>query len=254
MPEIAAEALAIGGIGWVFAVAFLAGIVRGFAGFGTAMIFLPVATRVVEPVWAIIILMVMDAIGPLPMIPRALRDGHPRDLMRLFAGTVVALPAGLAVLFWVDPAVFRIAVSVLSLALLVLLVGGVRYRGILNPPLVYATGGVGGFLGGAVGIPGPPVILLYMASPHPAQVIRANATAYLYAFDLLVLASFAVLGRLWGVPLALGLLAALPYLAGNALGWWIFRPGYERLYRAVAYGIIAASALSGLWSVIGGMA
>lgn len=252
MPEIVADAFAIEGIGWVFAAALVAGIVRGFAGFGTAMIFLPVATRVVEPVWAIIILMVMDSIGPLPMIPRALREGHPRDLMRLFAGTVVALPVGLAVLFWVDPVVFRVVVSVLSLALLALLIGGVRYRGTLRPPLVYATGGVGGFLGGAVGIPGPPVILLYMASPHPARVIRANSTTYLYGFDLLVLASFAVLGRLWGIPLVLGLMAALPYLLGNALGWWMFRPGYERLYRAVAYGIIAASALSGLWSVIGG--
>ena len=252
MPDGLQSALAIPGVAWISAAAFLAGIVRGFAGFGTAMVFLPVASQLVEPIWSIIILMIMDAIGPAPIIPRAMREGHPRDLARLFAGLVVAMPLGLAVLFWVDPGAFKLAVSLISLVLLVLLMSGMRYHGPMNPPVIYATGAVGGFLGGAVGIPGPPVILLYMASPHPAAVIRANTTVYLYGFDILMLVTFAVLGRLWGTPLILGLLTALPYLAGNAMGWWMFRPGYERLYRWVAYGIIAASALSGLWSVLGG--
>ncbi|WP_137702051.1 sulfite exporter TauE/SafE family protein [Marimonas lutisalis] len=252
MPEIVAGALALAGVWWLFAAAFVAGIVRGFAGFGTAMIFLPVAAQVVEPVWSIIILLVMDVIGPLPIIPRAIREGHPKDLARLVAGMLVALPVGLAVLFWVDPSVFKLAVSLLSLVLLVLLVAGVRYHGPMRPPLIYATGGLGGFLGGAVGLPGPPVILLYMASPHPATVIRANNTTFLYFFDVAMLVVFAALGRLLGMPLVLGLMAALPYLAGNAVGWWIFRPGYERLYRWVAYAIIAASALSGLAGVLNG--
>ena len=252
MPEIIAGALALPGLEWVFAAAFVAGIVRGFSGFGTAMIFLPVASQVISPVWALIVIMVMDMIGPLPAIPRALKDGHPRDLARLFAGTFVAMPLGLAVLFAVDPEVFRLGVSVVTLVALALLVAGVRYHGRLRPPAVYGTGAMAGFLGGAVGIPGPPVILLYMASPHPARVIRANITAYLFFFDVAMLFSFAVMGRLEGVAAGLGLVTALPYLAGNAVGWWLFRPSLEQLYRWVAYGVIAASALSGLKSVFWG--
>ena len=256
MPDAIAEAfsgaLAIAGIEWVFAAAFVAGIVRGFAGFGTAMIFLPVAAQVISPVWSVAVLAVMDIIGPVPAIPKALRDGHPRDLMRLVAGTLVALPLGLAVLFAVDPSVFKVAVSVLSLGLLVLLIAGVRYRGELTKPMIYGTGAMAGFLGGAVAIPGPPVILLYMASPHPARVFRANNTVFLFCYDVLMLAGLAIAGKLGGVPVALGLVTALPYLAGNLVGGWSFQPGLEKVYRWVAYGIIAASALSGLWSVFGG--
>lgn len=249
--ETVLQALAIPGIAWVFAAAVVSGVVRGFAGFGTAMIFLPVASQVVSPVWAIIIIMVMDGIGPIPAIPAALRAGHPRDLARLLVGTALAAPLGLAILFWIDPSLFRVAVSLVSLAMLAALITGLRYHGRMSPPLIYGTGAMSGFLGGAVGIPGPPVILLYMASPHPAAVVRANSTAYLFFFDLVMLAAFAFMGRLTGLPLALGLMMALPYMAGNAIGWWIFRPGYERLYRMVAYLIIAASALSGLASVLG---
>lgn len=247
-----AGALAIPGVTWVFAAAFAAGIVRGFAGFGTAMIFLPVASQVIEPVWAVAVLIVMDFIGPLPAIPRALRDGHPRDLARLIAGAVLALPLGLAVLFAVNPDVFRLAVSVLSLVLLVLLISGVRYHGRLTPPMVYGTGAAAGFLGGAVALPGPPVILLYMASPHPARVIRANNMVFLFSYDVLMLIGLLATGSLAAEAVVLGLVTALPYLAGNLLGGWSFRPGLEKLYRIVAYAIIAASALSGLRSVIWG--
>lgn len=252
MMDALSQVFAIPGIGWLFAAAFVAGVVRGFAGFGTAMVFLPVAAQVVDPVWAIMVNMVMDGIGPLPAIPAALRNGHPRDLARLVVGTMVMLPVGLAVLFWIDPQVFKLGVSLVSLTMLVLLIGGLRYRGPMTPPLIYATGGLAGLLGGSVGIPGPPVILLYMASPHPAAVIRANNMAYLFFFDLLMIAGFLITGKLTYEPLMLGLVTALPYLLGNMLGWWIFRPGYERLYRMTAYLIIAASALSGLASVLGG--
>jgi hypothetical protein len=252
MVEALSQALAVPGVPWVFAAAVVAGIVRGFSGFGTAMIFLPVAAQVLPPVWSVAVLAVMDIIGPLPAIPRALRDGHPRDLARLLAGTLVALPLGLAVLFAVDPTVFKVAVSVISLGLLVLLVSGLRYHGVLSKWMIYGTGALSGFLGGAVAIPGPPVILLYMASPHPARVIRANNMAFLFSYDLLMLAGLALAGKLSAVPVALGLMTALPYLAGVSLGGWLFRPGLERVYRWVAYGIIAVSALSGLWSVWGG--
>ena len=252
MSEVIAQALAVPGIAWVFGAAFVAGLVRGFAGFGTAMIFLPIATQMLEPVWAVIVLILMDVIGPLPALPRALKDGHPRDLARLLLGTLLALPLGLAVLFSSDPGGFRIAVSALTLILLTLVISGVRYRGPMHPPLIYGTGMLAGFLGGAVAIPGPPVIMLYMASPHPAQVIRANTTAYLFCYDMLMLIGFLALGRMGGVPLVLGLLAALPYLAGNLGGAWVFRPGHEKTYRGVAYAIIAGSALSGLGAILTG--
>ncbi|SFU42219.1 hypothetical protein SAMN04488527_102163 [Aliiroseovarius crassostreae] len=250
MPDILLQALALPGLGGLLAAAFLAGLVRGFAGFGTALIFLPIAAQVIDPVAAVAVLIVMDIAGPLPALPGALRDGHPRDLMRLIGGLILALPLGLAVLFAVDPSVFKLAVSLVSLAMVLALVSGFRYHGELTPRLVWGTGGMAGLLGGAAGIPGPPVILLYMASPLPARVIRANNTAFLLAYDVILLAVFLLLGRLVGLPLVLGLVALLPNLAGNLLGNWLFRPRLSGLYRRVAYIIIAGSALSGLVSVL----
>ena len=250
MPDLLAQALALPGLGWLVIIAFVAGLVRGFVGFGTALIFLPVAAQITDPVWAVTVLIVMDLAGPAPAIPRALKDGHPKDLLRLVLATALALPLGLLVLFAVDPQWFKLAVSVISLIMLAALMTGKRYGGEVTPPVVWSTGGIAGLLGGAAGIPGPPVILLYMASSHPARVIRANTTAYLFFCDLMMLAGVFIAGRLAGLPLILGLIAMLPNLLGNLVGGAAFRPGYESLYRNVAYLIIAASSLSGLYAAL----
>jgi hypothetical protein len=246
MPEILAAVVDQPGLGRLAVVALIAGVVRGFTGFGTALIYMPVAGQFLSPFGALITLTAMDVIGPLPNLPRAFRDGHRRDALRLCAGLLVAMPLGVWVLTLVAPEVFRYSVSLLSLGLLVLLVSGWRYHGELKLAAVYLVGMLGGFLGGATGLAGPPVIMTYMASPHPAKVIRANLLLYLFGVDILMIGVLTVMGRMEPASLVLGFALAVPYLAGNLLGGWLFRPGYERAYRAVAYGLIAISALSGL--------
>ncbi len=233
-------------LGWIVFGAVLAGLVRGFAGFGTAMVFLPVAGSVVSPIWALTIMVVMDVIGPLPNVPRALRDGHPGDVLRLSAGMLLALPIGVLVLSMMAPDAYRYAVSIIALVLLVALIMGLRYRGVLSRKLIYGTGAIGGFLAGSTGLAGPPVIMLYMASTHPAAVIRANLMLFLVCADAMMLVLFALNGLLSLTPVLMGLIVAVPYLLANVAGAAIFRPDYEKAYRMAAYVIIAVSAVSGL--------
>lgn len=237
------DALATQGL-WALAIAvFLAGIVRGFTGFGTAMVYLPIAGTILPPVWAILSLMVFDLLGPLPNIPRALRDGAPRDIGRLVGGTLIGLPLGLFLLFRLEPDIFRWIVSVVTLTLLALLVLGWRYRGELSWRMMLSTGGLSGFLGGVSGLPGPPVIMLYMSSSQAVASIRANILLYLLVFDLLALTLMAVAGRMELLPMMIGGVLIIPYLVGNIAGAALFRPRFEKFYRRVAYVLIAVSAL-----------
>ncbi|MBJ6370683.1 sulfite exporter TauE/SafE family protein [Sedimentitalea arenosa] len=246
MPDTLAQVLALPGLGWLIAAAFLAGTVRGFSGFGTAMVYLPVAAQVISPLWAIVTLVVMDVFGPLPIVRRAARDANRGDLARLLVATLCLLPLGLATLAAVSPDIYRYALSTVSLTLVACLALGLRYQGALRPPMVYAIGCAAGFLGGLVGVPGPPVILFYMASTLPVQVVRANVLLYLFLFDFLLLMVIGLRGELSLSPIVLGLILAVPNVLGNLLGARLFDPARAGLYRAVAYAIVAASALAGL--------
>ena len=231
---------------WLSTGALLAGIVRGFTGFGTAMVYLPVAAQFLTPFEALTTLLIMDLTGPLIHVRRALRDGQTGDVARLGAGAILALPLGVWVLSLVPPEVFRWTISIAALVLLALLARGIRYRGTLGPRMIFGTGALGGFMAGSTGLPGPPVIMLYMASSLPVTAIRANLMLYLILSDVLMLAVLGVSGYLVATAVMLGALMILPYTFGNWVGARLFRPEAERYYRLTAYAIIAGSALSGL--------
>lgn len=246
MLETLSGVFATEGLIWLFVAVTVAGIVRGFAGFGSGMIIMAVGSSVLPPVSAVIFMLMAELVGPLPNLRAALRDGAPRDVGLLMIGATLAVPVGIYCLATMSPTAFGWVVSASVLFLLFALMTGWRYKGILTPRLTVATGALGGFMAGFAGIPGPPVIMLYMASLLPISVIRANFLLYLLAIDVVMIAAFWMTDLMvWEIAL-LGLIAGIPNLVANWIGAMLFNPDAERLFRVVAYIIIASSAIIGL--------
>lgn len=246
MAEALAAALALPGLPWLVLAAVLAGLVRGFSGFGSGLVYMPIAGAVLPPAQAVAVLVLMDLIGPLANVPGAWRTGSPAELGWLGLGLLPGLPIGLAALFWVDPQVFRWGVSLMALATVAALVAGWRWRGPRGPRTAAAAGFVSGIVGGATALPGPPVILYYMASPLPVAQVRANLMLFLVAVDL---AMAAVLGAAGQLSLTFALVSALllvPFSLANAAGSALFRPERSGSYKALSWTLIAGSALAGL--------
>ncbi len=244
--EMIRQALSFEGL-WILALAaFGAGIVRGFAGFGTAMVFIPIAALVVSPVYAILMMLTFDIFGPIVLLPRAWRDGEPRDVGLLGLGAIIGLPMGVYLLTRLDPVMFRWLISVLALSLLILLVGGWRYRKPLGAMMTGLVGVVSGFFCGVAALPGPPVILSYMSSARRAHVVRGNMILFLFLVDLLTFAVFALNGLLVPAPLLVGAVLVLPYTVAGLIGQRIFNPDMENVYHRVAYAMIAFSAIAGI--------
>ncbi|MGJ8545720.1 MAG: sulfite exporter TauE/SafE family protein [Sulfitobacter sp.] len=246
MPDLLTSLWQLDGLLWLVLAVIIAGLVRGFAGFGSAMIIMPVASSVLAPVEAVIFLICAELLGPLPNLPAAWREGAPRDVGLLMIGAVIGLPFGLWGLSAMDPAPFGWLVSGAVITLLLLTASGWRFKGDLTRPLTIVTGSLGGFMTGFMGIPGPPVIMLYMASRLPIAVIRANFLLYLLALDVLLVPLLMAAGMMVWKAALLGLLIGVPNLIANAIGAKLFNPQAEGTFRTVAYLVIAASAVIGL--------
>ncbi|WP_246057733.1 sulfite exporter TauE/SafE family protein [Arenibacterium halophilum] len=246
LAEVPALVLALPGLGWLVLAVMVAGLVRGFAGFGSAMIIMPVASSVLTPVGALTFLIMTELFGPLPNLRAGWRTCDRGDVARLSFGALVALPLGVYGLSRLPVDLFGWVVSGVVLVLLVALMSGWRYHGRLTPSLVTGTGALGGAMAGAVGLAGPPVIMLYMASTLPIAKIRATLLLFLFVIDLLMITVFAAWGLLLIEPMVAGVLLAVPYMLANRAGALLFRPETESRFRAVAYTIIAASAILGL--------
>lgn len=110
MPDLFAAALALPGLWWLTIAIIAAGVVRGFAGFGSAMIIMPVAGSVLDPFVAITFLIVVECWGPLINFRDAWRVGQRLDALRLLGGALVGVPMGLWLLSLINPSNFGWAV------------------------------------------------------------------------------------------------------------------------------------------------
>lgn len=227
-------------------VAVIAGVVRGFAGFGTALIIVPLASRVLAPIDVLVLIVMLDIASAAPLLPRMKRDADLKSLGFLVIGMAVLLPVGLSLVTRIDPEIFRWQASFIALSLVAIMAMGWRHRLVMGPKLLLFVGGCGGFLGGMSGIPGPPIILAYMTGQSDVSRIRANIFLYLLIYDFVLGMLF--LGKgLIAMPVAmLSLVVVVPYTLGNLLGARMFNPAYHKQYRWVAYMIITGSALISL--------
>ncbi len=253
MPELvgaffteALGSISIGAGLWLLIAAVLAGLARGFAGFGTAMVFLPMACMVVSPISAIIILTVIDFFGPIPLLKRMLRDSHPGELMRLCWGMLLGVPLGVSVLLWIPETSFRWGASILVLVVALVLWSGWRWAKRLSHPQLVGVGLFAGLLGGGAGLPGPAVVTLYMGGPYGIVRARANNFLFLFAFDIVMLFTLLYRGALEVPSALLGAALIVPYTAAIALGGLFFREQHEQFFRRMVYAMIFGSALVSL--------
>ena len=228
------------------AISVFAGMVRGFSGFGAAMVMTPAFSALYGPAIGISLCLLLEIAVAFPLLPRALKyvDWHRIGMLLLAA--VVGAPIGNILLTHVAPEPMRWTISLIVLVAVALLASGWRFRGKPSPATTLAAGGVSGFLNGLSGMAGPPIIFYYLAGRETAERVCANLTTYFIFVDLMTLAVFA--GRdLIGWQTAVQALWLVPaVIAGGLLGQRLFPLASERFYRRLAFTLLVAVAIGSL--------
>ena len=244
--ETFAAALAEPRIYAEMAVAALAGITRGFSGFGGAMIYMPLVSAIYDPRIAAVTILLVDLVSATPFAIPEMRRCTWREVGPLSVAMALGLPIGVWLLIVLDPIVLRWGIAIVVLSLVPALASGWRYHGPPRLPLTLGVGLFSGVSAGAVLIAGPPVILYWLGGGSSAKTLRANLMVFFMICDVLLVAIFGYEGLFEARPLALALLLGIPYLVGMGIGSRFFHGASERLYRTIAYAIITLAALVSL--------
>jgi uncharacterized protein len=229
---------------WIVALtALVAAVVRGFSGFGSGLIFMPVAAALLGPKSAAGTLYLIDTILILPFVAKAVRIVDWHDVIPLATGAVIAVPLGVAVLLYADPVPIRWGLSLTILASIGALAAGLRYRGPTRVPLSLAVGSIAGFLSGAVQIPGPPVLIYWLGRKLVSATMRANAIVF-FMFTTIISGIGFLYGGIFTAEVVASSVALFPvYAMGIFVGSLLFGRASETAYRWIAYATILAAAI-----------
>ncbi len=230
----------------ICAIAFLSGTARGFSGFGSALIFMPLASSIAAPRLVAALLLIIDFVAAAPLLPNAWKHADRRATAVIVLGALVGVPLGTFFLSRLDPVTTRWIISGFVLALLVLLLSGWRYRGRDHPALSVGIGGLAGFCSGLAQTGGPPIVGYWLGRPIAPTTARANILLFFGASDFFSLVSYAVTGLITSDAIRFSLLVGPVYAVGVWFGTRLFGRASERLFRAICYALIAAAVIIGL--------
>ena len=218
----------------IAATAFVAGIMRGFSGFGSALVVVPVMAAVYGPQLAVPAAVLIHLVTSLQLLPGALRDCEWGRIIPLSVAGCLAIPVGAWFLVTQDPDLLRKGISVLIILFAIMMLRGWRYTGKVNGWIMATAGGIGGVITGAATIGGPPVVAFLMAGPFSAAQNRAAIIIYFIFVQIVAVVMYWIGGIVeWGV-IGICFHVTPTLMAGMWIGQNLFRRASEEGFRRVA--------------------
>lgn len=237
--------------GLLFAIIFVAGLVRGFSGFALSALVMASAASFIAPILLIPILWFQEMAASLLMARGGWKDADRPRTALLVIGNWLGWPLGL----WLTVSLPQETSSQIALVIILILAALQLLR--VNIPALATRAGtlIAGFVAGiAAGLAhvGGMVVALYVLSQHgSARSMRGTLVLHLFigSFGSLVYLIF------FGVMTSTAMLSALTLVPITLLGVWLgtklFNPRWEPYYKPFCLCLlIGLAALSLLRSLI----
>lgn len=230
----------------VVLIALIAGLARGFSGFGAALIFMPMASVFIGPKLAAPLLMVVDGITTLPLIPEAWKRVDGQELLLLLLGALAGVPLGTYVLHWAEPLILRWIIVALAVAMLAILLSGWRYGGKPHASAAVITGALSGLFSGIAQIGGPPIVAYLLGGRREGDNVRATTIIFFVGTGVLTAITYLAGGLVTSHVLWLALLCGPAYGLGLWLGTHMFGLASPQTFQRVCFAMIALSVVLSL--------
>lgn len=231
------------------AATFAAAFVRGLAGFGLAILMVPVLALALTPVEAVLVTnFIALCIGLVDL--RSMRVHAERSALVIAGLVLVTTAPGLWALSVTPPSIARLVIAMVALSAFATVLFPVRPETV---PGRAATGFVGvtsGLLTGFAGMPGPPVVPYYVGRAIPRHVAKASMVLIFSVAAFAGLASGTALGVLHWRLLGLAALLLPVVLVGNWVGTLAFGKVSDRLWRGFTGIVLALAAAAALFKLV----
>lgn len=232
------------------ACAFVAGLVRGFSGFGLSAVLVASAAFVISPKLIIPTAHAMEVIASIALIPSVWRDVNWKWLTPMLAAYSLSIPLGVAALAYLPAQTLRVGGCVVLLVASACLLLNARPKLPDGLPLRFGTGIVAGFLAGATSLGGMVASVMLFAVALPAKNLRATLIVLFFGSALYSLLWGAWHGVVTRETFTRAAWLTVPLLAGILVGSHGFKHVSEAGFRKAVLALLAVLSIAGIASVL----
>jgi uncharacterized membrane protein YfcA len=222
----------------VSVIIFIASIVRGFTGFGLALVAVPLIQFIMPVSDTAVFIAIINLIFSILYYRRSrgIVAGQPLGRMALWTGIGVA--GGTLVLKYINPAFIQLTWGVLIILIVTALVRGVSFRNISDKSAMTMSGLFGGLLAGATGITGPPVAIILSALKTPREKFNAIISIFILFAVAYALIFYLISGLVSSGTVILSLCAVPALLAGLWTGDFLVARISQKTFTNIVYVVL----------------
>jgi uncharacterized membrane protein YfcA len=236
-------------VSFVIAVVLVATVTQTVAGFGFALIAVPLFVTVLDVRDAVALTTLVGITNNAIVTRTAWRHVPWPTVFPMLGGAMLGMPLGLAVLLLAPQDALRLGVGAATVAMTAAMAAGLRF----GSRSLVSEAGIGllsGILNTSTGMNGPPVVLYMQGRDHPPGEFRGGLAVFFFVCNFVTLAIFAASGVISSHALTLAA-AAMPVLAvGSLVGHAALRRIDPAHFGRLVFGLLLASALAAIVSVL----
>ena len=233
-----------------FLTVVVAGVVRGYTGFGAALIIVPIVGHIYTPLTAITFHVLIEMPALLVLLPMAIKS-YDRQLingaiMRLF----IIVPIGIYFISFFPEAILHVMIGTVVVLASILMWLGVPISFAHTAWFFNGACFFSGLCQGLVGLGGPPVVTTLLSRQDDNFKTRSNIIIMMTVLLISSLVGQIINDVMSWFPLVLALHLFIFYAASNHVGKWIFLKHSQDRYRKIALIFLSIIGVYSIMSVI----
>ncbi len=237
-------------LGLIVGAVFVGGLIRGFSGFGSALLIIPAFALVYSPREAVAMENIVEIPATLILLRGVARDAQRTVVGPMVLSLLITVPIGGLALVFVDDAIMKIAISIAVLLMVAILAMQRKVKAVISRRAAMAAALFSGLIQGSTGVGGPPAVVTLLALGENSVVSRANVIAFMFGMQVMSLVVCVAYGLITREVVVIGLLLSPILLLSVYVGIAGFRRFGDLWLRPVALAMVAITALITLGSAL----
>jgi uncharacterized membrane protein YfcA len=217
----------------VFVILF-SGFIRGFLGFGSGLITIPILSYLYSPVFAMVFNIAIEIPATIYLTYVGAKSCKFKEISPMFFAMMLTIPIGTIFLVSVNEQLIKIIMSILVIFFVLLIASGWKLKATVTKYVLTISGVISGLMQGATGMGGPPYATVLLSKGDSDNVTRGNILIMSTGIVISAIISFYMFNLFTKELLLTGLITSPIYILATYTGTKFFDLSGNRYYRNIS--------------------
>jgi len=232
----------------IVVVVVFSGLLRGFIGFGSGLLMVPILSYFYSPIFAMVFNIVIEIPATIYLTFVGAKKCNFKEISPMMFTMMLTIPFGTVFLVSIDEQVIKILMSILLIFFVILIAIGWRIKATITRYVLVLGGIISGLMQGATGMGGPPYVTVLLSKNDSDEVARANILVITSGLVISAIISLYYFGLFTKNIFLTGIVTAPIYVFSTYLGSKFFNYSGNKYFRnssLIALGIVGIATLIG---------